>query len=213
METIETIETIASSARRRAVSSASRGSMKTMIVDEDDSPRARARRSSARDTARTSTTMRATTTVRLATAPATFDVASTRERGVGSGPVRRRHQRHQRDVVVLGRRGDASVTRASSESDDDATSPSKSADDTLAALDAMLPASEETPSEPEVVETPSPRARKAGEISPEMRKKLLGESVGLGGLPEKPMPSNIFLNIILGVLAIVVVAYVGGIRP
>jgi len=105
------------------------------------------------------------------------------------------------------------VTRASSESDDDATSPSKSADDTLAALDAMLPASEETPSEPEVVETPSPRARKAGEISPEMRKKLLGESVGLGGLPEKPMPSNIFLNIILGVLAIVVVAYVGGIRP
>lgn len=28
--------------------------------------------------------------------------------------------------------------------------------------------------------------RKPGEISPEMRKKLLGESVGLGGLPEKP---------------------------
>ena len=105
------------------------------------------------------------------------------------------------------------MTRAaSSESDGDAASPSKSTDDTLAALDAMLPA-EETPSEPEAVETPSPRARKPGEISPEMRKKLLGESVGLGGLPEKPMPSNIFLNIILGVFAIVVVAYVGGIRP
>ena len=43
--------------------------------------------------------------------------------------------------------------------------------------------------------------------------RRLGESVGLGGLPEKPMPSNIFLNIILGVFAIVVVAYVGGIRP
>ena len=55
--------------------------------------------------------------------------------------------------------------------------------------------------------------RARGEISPEMRKKLLGESVGLGGLPEKPMPSNIFLNIILGVFAIVVVAYAGGIRP
>jgi hypothetical protein len=46
-----------------------------------------------------------------------------------------------------------------------------------------------------------------------MRKKLLGESVGLGGLPEKPMPSNIFLNVILGVTLIVVVAYAGGIRP
>ena len=59
----------------------------------------------------------------------------------------------------------------------------------------------------------APKTRARGEISPEMRKKLLGESVGLGGLPEKPMPSNIFLNIILGVFAIVVVAYVGGIRP
>ena len=59
----------------------------------------------------------------------------------------------------------------------------------------------------------APRERKPGEISPEMRKKLLGESVGLGGLPEKPMPSNIFLNVILGVTLIVVVAYAGGIRP
>jgi len=61
--------------------------------------------------------------------------------------------------------------------------------------------------------TTAPRERKPGEISPEMRKKLLGESVGLGGLPEKPMPSNIFLNVILGVTLIVVVAYAGGIRP
>ena len=59
----------------------------------------------------------------------------------------------------------------------------------------------------------APAARQTGGISPEMRKKLLGESVGLGGLPEKPMPSNIFLNIILGVTALVIVAYVGGIRP
>ena len=66
---------------------------------------------------------------------------------------------------------------------------------------------------PDVLDALAPPTRARGEISPEMRKKLLGESVGLGGLPEKPMPSNIFLNIILGVFAIVVVAYVGGIRP
>ena len=30
-----------------------------------------------------------------------------------------------------------------------------------------------------------------------MKKKLLGETVGLGGTPSKPMPSNLFLNIIL----------------
>jgi hypothetical protein len=96
-----------------------------------------------------------------------------------------------------------------SASTEDEPSTSTSADETLAALDAVIPA-EERSSEAEA-EAPPTRAR--GEISPEMRKKLLGESVGLGGLPEKPMPSNIFLNIILGVFAIVVVAYVGGIRP
>ena len=46
-----------------------------------------------------------------------------------------------------------------------------------------------------------------------MRAKLLNESVGLGGVPGKAMPSNLFANIILFVLALVVVAYVGGIRP
>jgi hypothetical protein len=82
----------------------------------------------------------------------------------------------------------------------------------MSALDALLPKTPERESEPEAV-VKAPRERKAGEISPEMRKKLLGESVGLGGLPEKPMPSNIFLNIILGISAIVVIAYIGGIRP
>ena len=76
----------------------------------------------------------------------------------------------------------------------------------------MLPA-EAAPAAATPAPASAPRERKPGEISPEMRKKLLGESVGLGGLPEKPMPSNIFLNVILGVTLIVVVAYAGGIRP
>ena len=122
-------------------------------------------------------------------------------RRVGAGTVRRHRNRHRN----RGERRFETVLSASTE-DEPST---KSADETLAALDAMLPA-EERPSEAEA-EAPPTRAR--GEISPEMRKKLLGESVGLGGLPETPMPSNIFLNIILGVFAIVVVAYVGGIRP
>ncbi len=98
-----------------------------------------------------------------------------------------------------------------SASTEDEPSPSTSADETLAALDAVIPA--EARSDEAEAEAEAPKTRARGEISPEMRKKLLGESVGLGGLPEKPMPSNIFLNIILGVFAIVVVAYVGGIRP
>ena len=53
----------------------------------------------------------------------------------------------------------------------------------------------------------------SGGVSKEMREKLLNESIGLGGVPGKAMPSNLFLNIILLVLALVVVAYVGGIRP
>ena len=83
---------------------------------------------------------------------------------------------------------------------------------TIGALDATLPA-EAAPAAAPPAPASAPRERKPGEISPEMRKKLLGESVGLGGLPEKPMPSNIFLNVILGVTLIVVVAYAGGIRP
>ncbi|CEG01399.1 unnamed product [Ostreococcus tauri] len=80
----------------------------------------------------------------------------------------------------------------------------------MSALDAVLP------KETEAREAPKPKTpteRKPGGISPEMRKKLMNESVGLGGLPDKPMESNIFANVILGVLAIVIVAYVGGIRP
>ena len=53
----------------------------------------------------------------------------------------------------------------------------------------------------------------SGGVSKEMREKLLNESIGLGGVPGKAMPSNLFLNIILLVLALVVVTYVGGIRP
>ena len=125
-------------------------------------------------------------------------------RRVGAGTVRRHRNRHRN-------RGERRVETVLSASTEDEPSTSTSADETLAALDAMLPA-EERPSEAEA-EAEAPPTRARGEISPEMRKKLLGESVGLGGLPETPMPSNIFLNIILGVFAIVVVAYVGGIRP
>jgi hypothetical protein len=77
----------------------------------------------------------------------------------------------------------------------------------------LLPKEEEAKPAEEPAVKKEPAGRKPNQISPEMRKKLLGESVGLGGLPEQPMQSNIFLNVILGVLAIVVVAYVGGIRP
>ena len=41
-----------------------------------------------------------------------------------------------------------------------------------------------------------------GGVSKEMREKLLNESIGLGGVPGKAMPSNLFLNIILLVLAL-----------
>ncbi len=125
-------------------------------------------------------------------------------RRVGAGTVRRHRNRHRN-------RGERRFETVLSASTEDEPSTSTSADETLAALDSMLPA-EERPSEAEA-EAEAPPTRARGEISPEMRKKLLGESVGLGGLPETPMPSNIFLNIILGVFAIVVVAYVGGIRP
>ena len=136
-----------------------------------------------------------------ATATRTTRAMTSRRVGAGTG---RRHRHRNRN------RGERRVETVLSASTEDEPS-TKSADETLAALDAMLPA-EERPSEAEA-EAEAPPTRARGEISPEMRKKLLGESVGLGGLPETPMPSNIFLNIILGVFAIVVVAYVGGIRP
>lgn len=88
---------------------------------------------------------------------------------------------------------------------------SANASSTVSALDAMLPKESKKADEPPAVK--APRERKPGEISPEMKKRLMGESVGLGGLPDQPMPSNIFLNVILGVSAIVLIAYLGGIRP
>jgi len=106
-------------------------------------------------------------------------------------------------------RSPTTTTRASSSEDETRSS----TDDTLSALDALLPKEEEAKPAEEPAAKKEPAGRKPNQISPEMRKKLLGESVGLGGLPDKPMQSNIFLNVILGVLAIVVVAYVGGIRP
>ena len=139
-------------------------------------------------------------------ATATRTTRAMTSRRVGAGTGRRHRNRHRN-------RGERRVETVLSASTEDEPSPSTSADETLAALDAVIPA-EERLSEPEAeAEAEAPPTRARGEISPEMRKKLLGESVGLGGLPEKPMPSNIFLNIILGVFAIVVVAYVGGIRP
>jgi hypothetical protein len=112
--------------------------------------------------------------------------------------------------MTLSNRARSLTTRASSSSEDETRS---STDDTLSALDALLPKEEEAKPAEEPAVKKEPAGRKPNQISPEMRKKLLGESVGLGGLPEQPMQSNIFLNVILGVLAIVVVAYVGGIRP
>ena len=44
-----------------------------------------------------------------------------------------------------------------------------------------------------------------------MKKKLLGETVGLGGTPSKPMLSNLFLNIILGISAIAVLVKLSGV--
>jgi|TARA_B100000767_G_scaffold194474_1_gene181493 hypothetical protein len=44
-----------------------------------------------------------------------------------------------------------------------------------------------------------------------MKKKLLGETVGLGGTPSKPMPSNLFLNIILGISAIAILVKLSGV--
>jgi len=157
-----------------------------------------------------STTTTTTTMYAMMTTTTTTTVAVAARATVARAP------RATTTTTMVARRGQslergrrrASVTRSSGANDDTRSS----ADDTMSALDALLPKTPERESEPEAV-VKAPRERKAGEISPEMRKKLLGESVGLGGLPEKPMPSNIFLNIILGISAIVVIAYIGGIRP
>jgi hypothetical protein len=96
----------------------------------------------------------------------------------------------------------------------------KSMDDTMKSLDDLLPPPPKPKREfPDSFydDDPSsskpPPAKTSGGVSKEMRAKLLNESVGLGGVPGKAMPSNLFANIILFVLALVVVAYVGGIRP
>ena len=44
-----------------------------------------------------------------------------------------------------------------------------------------------------------------------MKARLRDEYVGLGGTPSKPMPSNLFLNIILGISALAVLCKLGGI--
>jgi hypothetical protein len=99
----------------------------------------------------------------------------------------------------------------------------KSMDETMASLDDLLPAAAKPKREfPENFYDDDPGSEKQpsmkkpgqkGAISQEMRKKLLNESVGLGGVEGKAMPSNLFLNIILFVFALVCVAYVGGVRP
>ena len=95
-----------------------------------------------------------------------------------------------------------------------------SMDETMKSLDDLLPPPEKPKREfPDSFydDDPSsskpPERKSSGGVSKEMRAKLLNESVGLGGVPEKAMPSNLFANIILVVLALVAVAYVGGIRP
>ena len=180
----------------------------------------RTRRARCHDVDRTTTTSRhSTTTTTTTTSTATMMYAAMMATTMATTPTARPAMRARRATTTTRGAGLArgpSLERAhrlararSSGANDDARS---SADDTMSALDALLPKTPEREGEPEAV-VKAPRERKAGEISPEMRKKLLGESVGLGGLPEKPMPSNIFLNIILGISAIVVIAYIGGIRP
>ncbi|EEH56866.1 uncharacterized protein MICPUCDRAFT_57893 [Micromonas pusilla CCMP1545] len=63
---------------------------------------------------------------------------------------------------------------------------------------------------PQEPASPPPPARAPGGVSPEMKARLLNESVGLGGLPNKPMPANLFLNICVGVAAFAIVAKLGG---
>lgn len=58
---------------------------------------------------------------------------------------------------------------------------------------------------------PDPNERKPGEVSEAMKARLRDEYVGLGGTPSKPMPSNLFLNIILGISALAVLCKLGGI--
>eukprot|EP00740_Mantoniella_antarctica_P002270 CAMPEP_0181359520 /NCGR_PEP_ID=MMETSP1106-20121128/6136_1 /TAXON_ID=81844 /ORGANISM="Mantoniella antarctica, Strain SL-175" /LENGTH=157 /DNA_ID=CAMNT_0023472651 /DNA_START=8 /DNA_END=481 /DNA_ORIENTATION=+ len=86
---------------------------------------------------------------------------------------------------------------------------------TLSSLDALLQGSQDEP-EYDGPDTENDQAnkdgeRKPGQVSEEMKKKLLGESVGLGGLPGAPMPSNLFLNIILGISALAITLKVAGI--
>ena len=95
-----------------------------------------------------------------------------------------------------------------------------SMDETMKSLDDLLPPPEKPKREfPDSFydDDPSsskpPERKSSGGVSKEMPAKLLNESVGLGGVPGKAMPSNLFANIILVVLALVAVAYVGGIRP
>jgi len=104
------------------------------------------------------------------------------------------------------------TTRANPEKD--------SMDETMKSLDDLLPPPEKPKREfPDSFydDDPSsskpPERKSSGGVSKEMRAKLLNESVGLGGAPGKAMPSNLFANIILVVLALVAAAYVGGIRP
>ena len=92
-------------------------------------------------------------------------------------------------------------------------------DETMKSLDDVLPPAPAPKREfpDSFYDDDDPPASKpptgGGGVSKEMREKLMNESIGLGGVPGKAMPSNLFLNIILLVLALVVVAYVGGIRP
>jgi hypothetical protein len=60
------------------------------------------------------------------------------------------------------------------------------------------------------VEPPVQPAKKPGEISPEMRAKLLGESQGLGGFPDAPMPTNLVLNICIGIASLAILCKVTG---
>jgi hypothetical protein len=59
-------------------------------------------------------------------------------------------------------------------------------------------------------ELPAPQDPPRSQMSPEMKKKLRDEYVGLGGAPNKPLAQNWFLWIILGISGLAVLSWLTG---
>ena len=115
-------------------------------------------------------------------------------------------------AVAMKARGEARVIAKQGRRATQCKASESDADKTVSALDAILAGSQdEHEPEPEVPEPEAPRERKPGEVSDAMKAKMLNEYVGVGGTPSKPMPSNLFLNIILGISALAVLCKLGGV--